>query len=117
MWIINNSGGLYRLGHIHKDIEIYLFNQDEECPLCKEKVPDYVKVQKSLLNEGKFDQFSTYISNESIYLRPIGELKKSWNRYNIIDKKLRLSNTSSVRDRTTIIELLSDYGYKIMGIK
>lgn len=108
MWTLSKKDNLYRIGHIHKNIEIYLFNMDNECPLCKELVPDSIKVQKTLLNSGKIDQFSTYYSDGYIYLKEVNY--PFWSKFNT-ETKLLHNNKANDEYINDIASLLTEFGH------
>lgn len=109
MWKISKSNKLYRVGHIHRNIEVYLFNLDKECPLCKELIPDSIKVQKDLLNSGAEDEFQNYYSDGFLYLRP--HRYSYWSKYNKEKKQFYSDLADDLKK--IMIKLLSEYGYHI----
>lgn len=110
MWNINNFNYNFHLSHTHGNLEIYIFDLDDRCVLCKELIPDYIITQKKLLGG-----FNYEIKSTTCIFYKFRTKGQDWGKYNIEDPfdsyyphdKISITSES----KKEIAELFKKYGY------
>lgn len=111
MWKISKHRENSHLSHIHGNLEIYIFEQDTGCFLCKEPVPKYITIQKKLLELTNYNLQSTRL----IFYK--FKTSDKWGKYDIENPfesyfpHDKMSRT--LESKKEISELFKKYGYGI----
>lgn len=96
----------YELYHTHDIINVQIIDPLEQCDLCKEQVPEHIKLQAKLLLDPNI-QPATMKHLDIIYYSYGEGSVRLFGTYLIEDKSL------SHQDNKSIIEVFNRYGFEV----